>query len=466
MGNWHPVELSCVRGIFAALLVVSGSGCGYFDAAEDIKTERVIAKKLVIEDSVHVPAGSGGEGTVRFASQEVALAAFTEYVHPILEKNCGECHGSAVSPKFAETDPIPSFSTLISANVLNFKEPSSSRIVKRLTDQAHNCWNDCPKDGEILASAIQAFADNAQILDIAADPTIKFTSTAIALKDQITAPPGVNDDGPTYFYFEAEQGEATNDFAAKKSEGAFGYALSALEGSDAVLPESIEDKTALGKIDFKFSVEDQGTYHFFAKVRSSGLETDSFYVELDDDDAIGIWDVSTDEEGFSWVRVRFRTGSGGGGNFQRNLAIGPHTLTIYARGKAVELDAVIATRDQGMDLQAAQDMQPKSLEFDLSAAKPELGEGLAIIAVVQDLNEKSYLVTSVSVKSAGKPFRIKNVKPIINGYYLDQHATYTGVDEKVEGPFKLLSTAPLILLKDKGIGEDTLSFAVEVLDPL
>ena len=76
--------------------------------------------------------------------------------------------------------------------------------------------------------------------------------------------------------------------------------------------------------------------------------------------------------------------------------------------------------------------------------------------------EKQAQAAFRSAKTSAK-IKVKNMKLLINGKYLPQHATYTVVNTEATGPEKVLSTSALVALKDKGNADDEFSFEFEVL---
>ena len=86
---------------------------------------------------------------------------FAANVHPILQTYCAECHqGSAaipISPYIGSSDVGEAY--LASISKLNLDDPADSRVVARLRDEFHNCWDNCPTDAAQLAAAIQTMAD-------------------------------------------------------------------------------------------------------------------------------------------------------------------------------------------------------------------------------------------------------------------------------------------------------------------
>jgi len=94
---------------------------------------------------------------------------FETYVYPTLTQYCSECHtGSGQTPYIASSDPQTAYNQAKSRIDLNdLTEPdgsnvllddASSRLVERLRDDQHNCWDeDCDESALTMLAAIQNF---------------------------------------------------------------------------------------------------------------------------------------------------------------------------------------------------------------------------------------------------------------------------------------------------------------------
>ena len=455
---------------------ILGSGCGYFAPPDKIKTQRQVANQLVVEDSVHVAAATKNDtASIRFSDQKLALAGFTEHFHPIVKNYCGGCHGANISPGFAVDDSVSAFSTVMAAGLINYSNPEKSRIVKRLTDQSHNCWNDCAADGASMVEAIGLWLEGLEVVDSSKDPSIKFQTMPIALVDQVSPriEPAEGDEIETmeeqsqnFIYLEAEDGRITRPFMVGSDDQAFaGSFVSADQNGPLVLPANIADEELeeLGKLTLDFEVTENGRYQFYARVASSGQESDSFFIQVGDDE-LAIWDVLVENDGYQWVRMTQRRDRNRAGNLNPNLQMGQNRIHFYQRGRAVRLDAVVLSAGE-LDVE---NLVPSStvstLQYDLSSSFPDLGEGVVFSVQIEDFNDKSYLLRNPSLTIGDNDIRIANIKPMINGFYSDQHATFTVVDQTVSETRETLSFSPLIMLKEKGLSEDQLSFGFEILE--
>jgi len=87
------------------------------------------------------------------------LQVFKETVYPIVTQNsCVNCHGSSQSPKFAVANAAEAYVNILSAGKVDLTDPESSRIVRKIADQSHNCWSDCGSDSNEMLDAVKEWA--------------------------------------------------------------------------------------------------------------------------------------------------------------------------------------------------------------------------------------------------------------------------------------------------------------------
>ena len=97
-------------------------------------------------------------------------STFETTLYPLLKNHCGGCHGSVgnIVPQFANNDKNLALADIDAFSLVNFALPDTSKIVKKLNDQLHNCWNNCREDSITLGQAIkdwkQAFSLSGQTL--------------------------------------------------------------------------------------------------------------------------------------------------------------------------------------------------------------------------------------------------------------------------------------------------------------
>jgi hypothetical protein len=138
-----------------------------------------------------------------------------------------------------------------------------------------------------------------------------------------------------------------------------------------------------------------------------------------------------------------------------------YTLEMRQKQVGVKLAKVIITNDLTYD----PTMTPKALlKATLSIPIADLtGIADALFEIdIEDFDLYSYKVSNPRIKSS-KNISVKALKVLVNGKFNPQHATYLVVDKTVSPMDTSLSSASMILLKDKGAEYDKLSFAFETI---
>jgi hypothetical protein len=117
-------------------------------------------------------------------------ALFASTVHPLLRTYCARCHASNAAtpqaPYFADANADAAFAAARSK--INLDSPDLSRLVVRLRQEFHNCWNnDCSSSSGQMQAAVQSFANGIPLTQI--DPALVF-SKALTLYDGTVAAGG------------------------------------------------------------------------------------------------------------------------------------------------------------------------------------------------------------------------------------------------------------------------------------
>jgi len=85
------------------------------------------------------------------------VTSFEATVYPVLRTYCDNCHGGSGpgGPQVAHPDSAVAWSAVVDNQKVNFSNPVSSRLVRRLAADFHHCWSDCASDaGEMLAQIV------------------------------------------------------------------------------------------------------------------------------------------------------------------------------------------------------------------------------------------------------------------------------------------------------------------------
>ncbi|UCG71931.1 MAG: LamG domain-containing protein [Chromatiales bacterium] len=110
-------------------------------------------------------------------------------VHALLEQYCAGCHTNSAAvpqtPFFADADITVAYEA--AKPKIDLNSPPDSRLVIRLRDEFHNCWDDCAANAAEMQAAIQAFADSVPLS--AVDPNLVI-SAALRLIDGTVASGG------------------------------------------------------------------------------------------------------------------------------------------------------------------------------------------------------------------------------------------------------------------------------------
>ncbi|MCA9504575.1 MAG: LamG domain-containing protein [Spirochaetaceae bacterium] len=142
---------SCSRGVRAPLVLVpllvlllSSIGCGDYGGPS---TDTSIA------------ANSVGGGVPQGLSVAEQVTSFETTVYPLLRANCASCHDQQGpgAPRIAHTDSSTAWSAVVDNQKVNFSDPASSRLVRRLGADFHFCWSDCATDAAEMLTQILAW---------------------------------------------------------------------------------------------------------------------------------------------------------------------------------------------------------------------------------------------------------------------------------------------------------------------
>ncbi|MEL7449369.1 MAG: LamG domain-containing protein, partial [Pseudomonadota bacterium] len=145
-------------------------------------------------------------GTSRNFPADSGLYATT--VYPVVDAYCAQCHDSAAatpqSPYFADADIDTAYSAAISK--INLDQTDDSRLVLRLRNEFHNCWNGCTASANEMQAAIDAMAGSITPTEV--DPAL-VTSKALTLYDGVVASGGNRFESNAIALYEFKTGEGT-----------------------------------------------------------------------------------------------------------------------------------------------------------------------------------------------------------------------------------------------------------------
>jgi mono/diheme cytochrome c family protein len=147
-------------------------------------------------------------------------AAFAQHVYPLLTQYCADCHRAdapqaPVQPYFAASDVAVAYAAAQTKMLFNVqgdvRDASRSRLVVRLREEAHNCWdNNCVIAGNTMETALEAFATTLEMRPL--DESL-LTSKAMRIGDGTAISQGgrVESNAIALYTFKEGAGSQAND---------------------------------------------------------------------------------------------------------------------------------------------------------------------------------------------------------------------------------------------------------------
>jgi len=143
---------------------------------------------------------------------------FASTVYPVLEQNCAGCHSEQGSPQqrpyFASRDIEVAYESVKSK--INLDDPSSSRLLQRVRDEGHNCWENpnnaaqdsCFYSSGIMLSALNDFTSGIALTEVNPDLV---TSNALRLDlEGVVASSGGRYDTDAIALYQFKEGEGSS----------------------------------------------------------------------------------------------------------------------------------------------------------------------------------------------------------------------------------------------------------------
>ncbi|MEQ1802093.1 MAG: LamG domain-containing protein [Gammaproteobacteria bacterium] len=152
-------------------------------------------------------------------------AGFAATVYPIVTEYCAACHSSSSatqqSPFFADEDVETAYQAV--KTKINLDAPENSRLVLRLRDEFHNCWDNCSANAQEMEDAIRAYA--LQIPVTSVDPALVI-SKALTMYDGTVASGGSRYEAGQIALWEFKEGSGTTAFDTSGVQPAINLTLS------------------------------------------------------------------------------------------------------------------------------------------------------------------------------------------------------------------------------------------------
>ncbi|MGH8800495.1 MAG: LamG-like jellyroll fold domain-containing protein, partial [Casimicrobiaceae bacterium] len=162
-------------------------------------------------------------GTTKNFPDDSSLFAST--VYPVVRQYCARCHQSTSQtpqqPYFASADVDVAYAAVHTK--INLDDPASSRLVVRLRDEFHNCWDNCAANAAFMQSKIEEFAGQVPVTSI--DPAL-VVSKALTLYDGTVAAGGNRFDNNVIAMYEFKTGSGATAFDTSGVEPAANLTIS------------------------------------------------------------------------------------------------------------------------------------------------------------------------------------------------------------------------------------------------
>ena len=402
---------------------------------------------------------TGGSGTTTGGSGsnvDVSIQAFGATVHTITRARCINCHGSFQTPLHAVADITQAHNAVVDSFKVNFDNIPSSRMVAKLRDEAHNCWSaDCDADATEMEMAIQNW--KAQVEAITGGTTtgggptppdpMMTTVESRALIEELD-PDNAMDNGTIVLESEAASLAAP---MVRGVDNGINY-IHVPNGNGGNLPNN-NAAAGIGYLNFDNTISD--AYKIYALVDAPGNADNSFHIKVDNGN-YQEWHI-TETTGFEWREVS-TTANQNPVNFFIPAGNG-HVLEVRQREDGTKISRVVVSNDPNINLDDVSNAVIATITYDIS----NLVGAMATFTIdIQEYDMYSYKLSNPTITSNAR-VRVKSIKPLINGNYNPQHATYTLVDTTTLGGTTVLSPSALIALKDQGSMIDRLSFSFEII---
>lgn len=388
--------------------------------------------------------GTGDSGS----GNATSVQAFSQTLHPITQARCVACHGSFQQPLHAVADPQQAHDSIVDSFKVNFDNIDASRMVAKLRDESHNCWSgDCDADADVMAQAIQSWKD---LLADQGQPTTPTTpDTNLVTSESMTLDQELDPD----------RAMSTGTLMMEAGSAMLGAPM-VLSNNYFHVPDNGNinnnpNNNNVGVAYFNFDIGASNVYKVFALVDAPSNSDNSFFVRVNNG-AYAEWHIPT-TEGFEWREV---TTTNQFNPFDFFIPAGNgHRLEVKQREDGTKLSQIVVTDDPNINLNDVNNSLVVTITYDISSL---VGSQATFSIDVQEYDAYSYKLTNPTISSTRR-IRVKNIKPLINGVFNPQHATYTLIDTTTGTGTTVLSPRALLALKDRGVDMDRLSFSFEIL---
>ena len=127
----------------------------------------------------------------------------------LLNRYCASCHSDTAqvpqAPFFASSNPETAYNAL--RGKVDLVTPDNSRLVLRLAEDGHNCWDDCASNAEQMSAAIARFAAPLELTEV--DSGLVISMAQVLERDGIIANSGGRNETDLIAKWEFREGSGT-----------------------------------------------------------------------------------------------------------------------------------------------------------------------------------------------------------------------------------------------------------------
>ena len=385
------------------------------------------------------------ESNIYGGSAAISYEAFEETVYPVTRANCVSCHATQ-QPAHASPDVKVAHDAIISNFKVNFDNIPSSRMVKKLRDDNHNCWGDCEDNALEMETAItdwkNVIKDSGTTVTPPNDTKIytaqskflgeEFSNYANSLKINVV---NLNIDAAML-----------NPPMVKLTNSVDGTYLSVPNNLNTTLPNNAP---SAGTASLNFMIrQNSANYRIWGLVNAPNTSDNGFYTNFTSTTSgVKEWEIPV-TGGWEWRQLL---------NNNFNLTIGNHTLQLRERKDGTKIKNIVITSDAAFSGLTAADLSGITLTYDLSEQLKVPGITFKIDVIDYDLY--SYKFQNPRIVTSAVNVKVKNVKLLVNNGYNPQHSTFTLIDKVATSAIGKLSDYSMLVIKDKGIYGDKISFS-------
>lgn len=384
--------------------------------------------------------------------EQLALSqSFSETIQPVLTERCGSCHSGKVAPFFAHADAALAASAILQTDKVNFGDPEQSRLYLRLLNDKHNCWSECASNAKTVLGLIKKWQKKGDI-ESNIEPKDSWILTK-ALKFSNAKQQAQSPD-PQTIILEARTAKLAGGYVVIKDPESNQEVIGTNTPTTPVVAGSPDGTGGTGSnATFDISVPLKGKYTFWISAKNDKNTSDNMSIKIAD--TLQAFRINPTNDRWMWISSTRESPS-----INVDLESGNQSITISSRNPIAKISRIAITTRPQLDEIYADGLPRKVLQYDLGKILNKRKTYLEI--EISDYSENAYLLRRPKIIS-NTPLSVKGLRILVNNKYSSRHNTYNLVDVKITPPETILSEAAMLVMKDKGLDLDQLSFAFEEL---